>query len=73
MYWLGDLNYRITDLEPDYVKTLLETEDYSKLLEADQLRVQHSSKNVFNGYEEGDITFKPTYKYDPGTDQWDSR
>uniref|UniRef100_A0A6M2DJ32 phosphoinositide 5-phosphatase n=1 Tax=Xenopsylla cheopis TaxID=163159 RepID=A0A6M2DJ32_XENCH len=72
VYWLGDLNYRITDLEPDYVKTLLETEDYSKLLEADQLRVQHSSKNVFNGYEEGDITFKPTYKYDPGTDQWDS-
>lgn len=67
------MNYRITDLDPDHVKILLEAEDYSTLLEADQLRVQHSNKNVFNGYEEGQITFKPTYKYDPGTDQWDSR
>lgn len=27
---------------------------------------------VFPGYEEGAITFKPTYKYDNGTDVYDS-
>jgi hypothetical protein len=26
----------------------------------------------FPGYKEGDITFQPTYKYDAGTNTWDS-
>lgn len=30
------------------------------------------NKRVFNNYHEEVITFKPTYKYDPGTDNWDS-
>lgn len=28
---------------------------------------------VFNGYQEGYITFLPTYKYDNGTDVYDTR
>jgi hypothetical protein len=28
---------------------------------------------VFTGYQEGDITFLPTYKYDNGTDIYDTR
>lgn len=28
---------------------------------------------VFAGYQEGDITFLPTYKYDNGTDVYDTR
>lgn len=27
---------------------------------------------VFRGFEEGPITFKPTYKYDPGTQMFDT-
>jgi phosphatidylinositol-bisphosphatase len=27
---------------------------------------------VFTGYTEGKLTFPPTYKFDPGTDNWDS-
>ena len=28
---------------------------------------------VFQGYSEGKIGFRPTYKFDPGTDDWDTR
>jgi len=37
-----------------------------------QLLCQRRDGNVFKGFEEGTINFKPTYKYDPGTDEWDS-
>jgi hypothetical protein len=30
------------------------------------------SSLAFPGYKEGDITFQPTYKYDAGTNTWDS-
>ncbi|XP_037080342.1 type II inositol 1,4,5-trisphosphate 5-phosphatase-like [Pollicipes pollicipes] len=41
-------------------------------MEFDQLRLQLAAGRVFQGYQEGPVTFRPTYKYDPGTDNWDS-
>jgi len=38
-----------------------------------QLVSQRSLRCAFLDYIEGDVTFNPTYKYDPGTDNWDSR
>lgn len=73
MYWLGDLNYRITDMDPQLAKRLIASGSYEPVLEMDQLKLQHQKKTVFQGYQEGVITFRPTYKYDPGTDEWDSR
>lgn len=73
VYWLGDLNYRITELDPRVVKDYIDQGSYQPLLEYDQLHQQHGSKSVFVGYREGNITFRPTYKYDPGSDNWDSR
>jgi hypothetical protein len=32
-----------------------------------------SENKTFPGYREGTITFHPTYKYDLGTDVYDSR
>uniref|UniRef100_A0A1B6EGW5 Rho-GAP domain-containing protein n=1 Tax=Clastoptera arizonana TaxID=38151 RepID=A0A1B6EGW5_9HEMI len=72
VYWLGDLNYRITELDPKIVKELVDKNNYKPVLEYDQLRQQHRVLNVFAGYQEGEITFRPTYKYDPGSDEWDS-
>lgn len=72
IYWLGDLNYRITDLDPRLVKDWIENENYPKILEYDQLVKQHRSQTVFVGFKEGNINFRPTYKYDMGTDNWDS-
>ena len=38
-----------------------------------QLTTQMVYKKAFLDYSEADIAFSPTYKYDPGTDEWDSR
>lgn len=46
VYWLGDLNYRITDLNTQQVKTLLQRKEMLTLLKADQLNQQKDRGNV---------------------------
>uniref|UniRef100_F7BG47 phosphoinositide 5-phosphatase n=1 Tax=Ornithorhynchus anatinus TaxID=9258 RepID=F7BG47_ORNAN len=70
--WLGDLNYRIEELEADKVKKLIEEKEFQTLYKYDQLRNQVADKAVFEGFMEGAISFQPTYKYDTGSDDWDT-
>ncbi|XP_049336450.1 type II inositol 1,4,5-trisphosphate 5-phosphatase isoform X2 [Astyanax mexicanus] len=70
--WLGDLNYRISDLEVDHVKGLILKKDFETLYSHDQLKRQMDEEAVFVGFLEGEIEFQPTYKYDTGSDQWDT-
>ncbi|KAF9109704.1 hypothetical protein BGX27_007295 [Mortierella sp. AM989] len=69
--WAGDLNYRIA-LPEDQVKTLLRSHDYDALLKHDQLTSQRTFLKAFSEFEEYPINFPPTYKYDVGTNTWDS-
>ena len=48
--------------------------DYTKLLERDQLMICRRRVSGFrlSPFTELPITFAPTYKYDPGTDDYDS-
>ncbi|KAG0431974.1 hypothetical protein HPB47_021288 [Ixodes persulcatus] len=71
VFWLGDLNYRLADLDPEHVKTQVEQGRLDALLAYDQLRSQQRLGRAFMGYEEGPILFRPTYKYTPGSQQWD--
>lgn len=50
----------------------MDEENYIELFKRDQLFIEMENKRVFKNYHEEVITFKPTYKYDPGTDNWDS-
>eukprot|EP00051_Salpingoeca_urceolata_P001310 m.39953 g.39953 ORF g.39953 m.39953 type:complete len:1013 (+) comp11326_c0_seq1:218-3256(+) len=64
--WFGDLNYRLN--LP--IKTVLEnipSRNWPLLLKADQLTRQRAASSAFFGFEEGDIRFAPTYRYERGT------
>ncbi|XP_062421362.1 type II inositol 1,4,5-trisphosphate 5-phosphatase isoform X1 [Pungitius pungitius] len=70
--WIGDLNYRITELDVSTVKELISKKDFETLHAYDQLKRQIDEEAVFVGFVEGPIDFQPTYKYDTGTDKWDT-
>ncbi|XP_034009320.1 type II inositol 1,4,5-trisphosphate 5-phosphatase [Trematomus bernacchii] len=70
--WIGDLNYRITELDVSNVKALISNKDFETLHNYDQLKRQIDEEAVFVGFVEGDIDFQPTYKYDTGSDLWDT-
>nr|XP_032832743.1 type II inositol 1,4,5-trisphosphate 5-phosphatase isoform X2 [Petromyzon marinus] len=70
--WLGDLNYRLTEVDVEKVKLLIEDQDFQTLQQHDQLSLQRGKKLAFSGYSEGAVTFQPTYKYDTGSSKWDT-
>uniref|UniRef100_A0A8D0DEF4 phosphoinositide 5-phosphatase n=1 Tax=Sander lucioperca TaxID=283035 RepID=A0A8D0DEF4_SANLU len=70
--WIGDLNYRISELDVSNVKELIGKKDFETLYSYDQLKRQINEEAVFVGFVEGDIAFQPTYKYDTGSDKWDT-
>ena len=45
---------------------------YGSAIIFNQLMRQRLLGNVFHKFEEGPVSFRPTYKYDPGTDDWDT-
>ncbi|KAJ4344445.1 Inositol-1,4,5-trisphosphate 5-phosphatase 1 [Didymosphaeria variabile] len=69
--WLGDFNYRI-GLSNEKVQKLCHVGDFETLYENDQLNLQMVAGLTFPYYSEARITFLPTYKYDIGTDTYDT-
>ncbi|KAF9113422.1 inositol polyphosphate 5-phosphatase [Mortierella sp. AM989] len=71
-FWAGDLNYRV-DLPRAKAEECLQKGDIETLLANDQLTAQRKAGNVFDGFMEAPIRFKPTYKFDPIVPLSDSR
>mmetsp|Transcript_16082 Transcript_16082/g.27153 ORF Transcript_16082/g.27153 Transcript_16082/m.27153 type:complete len:319 (-) Transcript_16082:43-999(-) len=83
---LGDLNFRIGDMERDEVLNKVRQERIQDLLDRDDLikafdkscfamvKRQDSPYQdmLFSQFQEGHINFKPTYKYDLYSDQFDT-
>ncbi|KAI7868078.1 SacI homology domain-containing protein [Spinellus fusiger] len=69
--WMSDLNYRVA-LSNEEAREYVSQGNIDALLRADQLQKEMRLDRVFSGYEEGPITFMPTYKYDNGTDIYDT-
>lgn len=69
----GDMNYRINLMRP-VVMRALDDGQLKPLLENDQLMIQLKKNPGFRlrQFQEAPITFRPTYKFDVGTDNYDT-
>jgi len=70
-FWLGDFNWRI-DLSYYEVIQKVYERNWEYLLRFDQLKRAQREGAAFVGFEEAPIAWAPTYKYDPGLDQYDT-
>ncbi|KAL5117472.1 hypothetical protein ACEQ8H_004637 [Pleosporales sp. CAS-2024a] len=70
----GDLNYRIDAMPRNTVIQAVKEGNLPKLLDRDQLLLSRKRNPGFRlrAFIEAPITFAPTYKYDPGTDNYDT-
>ena len=80
VFFAGDLNYRV-DLPREHVeKCILDMKRspssreklMRKLLRRDQLLQTIASGQAFAGFDEGKITFLPTFKFDKGSSDYDT-
>ncbi|KAI9808285.1 MAG: hypothetical protein M1825_004742 [Sarcosagium campestre] len=69
--WMGDFNYRI-GLSDEKVRLLIHRNDLDALYSNDQLNLQMVAGLTFQYYSESRITFRPTYKFNIGTDEYDT-
>ncbi|XP_071622051.1 phosphatidylinositol polyphosphate 5-phosphatase type IV [Heliangelus exortis] len=74
VFWFGDFNFRLNK-DRETVDSILKQNpdtDVSKLLAYDQLTSEMSRGSIFKGFQEADIHFRPSYKFDIGKDSYDS-
>lgn len=69
--WMGDFNYRL-GMSNDRTRQLIKSGDLETLHENDQLHLQMMHGKTFPHYSEARITFMPTYKFNNGTDDYDT-
>ncbi|MCP9266253.1 SYNJ1 protein [Dirofilaria immitis] len=71
VFWLGDFNYRIV-LSRNEAEAAIKSGNMIELSRYDQLSQQKALGEIFKNFEEGPLTFAPTYKYDTFTDDYDT-
>ncbi|NXB48533.1 SHIP1 phosphatase, partial [Leucopsar rothschildi] len=69
LFWLGDLNYRVEQppTEAENIIQKIRQQQYPELLAFDQLLLERRDEKVFLQFEEEEITFAPTYRFERGT------
>ncbi|KAM4664881.1 phosphatidylinositol polyphosphate 5-phosphatase type IV isoform 2-T2 [Discoglossus pictus] len=74
VFWFGDFNFRLNKdrREVNSILQLKPEKDMSRLLQYDQLLKEMNGGSIFKGFEEAEIQFLPTYKFDVGCDAYDS-
>eukprot|EP01129_Flabellula_baltica_P017220 TRINITY_DN947_c0_g2_i1.p1 TRINITY_DN947_c0_g2~~TRINITY_DN947_c0_g2_i1.p1 ORF type:complete len:457 (-),score=125.51 TRINITY_DN947_c0_g2_i1:492-1835(-) len=63
IFWCGDLNYRIEKTREEVID-IVNQGKHRELRKCDQLNIERKKQNVFVGFTEGKIRFRPTYKFD---------
>ena len=74
IFWLGDLNYRIDEsVSTEEVFSRVAARDLLFLRSMDQLNIERPKGTVFQGFNEGELSFLPTYKIQTGTQNYEAR
>ncbi|XP_044185993.1 phosphatidylinositol polyphosphate 5-phosphatase type IV [Thunnus albacares] len=74
VFWFGDFNFRLSKDRGDVETIINQTAggDMAPLLEHDQLSKEMKEGSIFKGFQEAQIHFPPTYKFDIGCDIYDT-
>lgn len=69
LFWLGDLNYRVEmpSSEAESIVSKIKQQQYQDLLAKDQLSMERKEGKVFLHFDEEEITFAPTYRFERDT------
>ena len=68
---MGDLNFRIS-LRNTEVHSLISSRSYPRLHQFDQLLASQPHHPLLSQYQEGFLSFAPTYKYDQNSEEYDT-
>lgn len=69
--FMGDMNYRILGTR-SLVDTLLKRNMHEVMIKNDQLNISREQGLVFQNFVEPPLNFRPTYKLDTDSDQYDT-
>ncbi|KAE8575118.1 hypothetical protein XENTR_v10003722 [Xenopus tropicalis] len=74
VFWFGDFNFRLSKSrsEVDSILENLPENDMRSLLQHDQLSEEVTKGSIFKGFKEGEIHFRPTYRFNIGSDDYDT-
>ncbi|NXK85364.1 INP5K phosphatase, partial [Formicarius rufipectus] len=72
LFWFGDLNFRIADYGIHFVRESINNKRYNLLWEKDQLNMAKKTEAFLKEFLEGPLQFKPTYKFDLYSDEYDT-
>ncbi|XP_047554760.1 phosphatidylinositol polyphosphate 5-phosphatase type IV isoform X1 [Lutra lutra] len=74
VFWFGDFNFRLSGGRAAVEAILKQDlgEKVSALLQHDQLTQEMKKGSIFKGFQEPDIHFLPSYKFDIGKDSYDT-
>lgn len=75
VFWFGDLNFRleVDSFSTNEIISLVSQNDLKLLLEKDELNQTISNSKAFAGFSECKISFNPTYKFKPNTQDYDRK
>uniref|UniRef100_H3BWQ3 Inositol polyphosphate-5-phosphatase K n=1 Tax=Tetraodon nigroviridis TaxID=99883 RepID=H3BWQ3_TETNG len=72
VFCFGDLNFRITDHGLHFIRSSINSGRLNLLWSKDQLTMMKIKEPFLQEFEEGHLNFKPTYKFDRNSENYDT-
>lgn len=78
VFWFGDLNFRLYDenadnLSPEEIREMIKVDQLGELMRLDQLSTIMCEGRAFSELVERLPLFPPTFKFEPGTNNYDMK